>query len=220
MKTNILTRLAALGGILSVVMQMTGQMMIQTGGMEPSFNAGANEIISFFMNRHTDLAIAGSFLSLLSFIPFIFFLGVFWKLLKMKEDSPAWLSAITLGSGFLVIAVQTVSGAGWTILFNRMSQEALPDLVVYQFDFGNYLFAVSWVLMACMLIPSGLLILLKNALPKWIGILGLITALGLLISAANWFSPPGAIFIPVMLYWIWLITVSVYLFINAKKLIL
>ena len=212
--------MAALGGILSVVLQMTGQMMIQTGGQEPPFNAGTDEIITFFINRHTELANAGSFISLLSFIPFIFFLGVFWKKLKINEDSPAWLSAISLGSGFLIVAVQTVSGAGWTILFNRMSRDVLPELAAYQFDFGNYLFAVSWVLMAFMLISSGLLSLLKNAFPKWIGILGLITALGLLISSAYWFNPSGVIFVPVTLYWIWLISVSIYLFISAKKLML
>jgi hypothetical protein len=220
MKTSILTRVAALGGILSVVLQMTGQIMIQTGGQEPHFNAGSNEIVSFFMNRHADLAATGSFLSLLSFIPFIFFLGVFWKKLKRDEDSPGWLSAITLGSGLLVIVVQSVAGAGWTIMFNRINKEVLSDLATYQFDFGNYLFASSWVFIASMLISSGLLSLAKNALPKWIGIPGLIIALGLLIAAAFWFSPSGVIFVPVSLYWIWLISVSVYLFVIAKKIAL
>ena len=106
MQTKTLVKIAALGGILSVVLQMIGQMFIQVGGQEPAFNAELDEIVSFFMNRDPRMAVTGSFLSMLSFIPFIFFLGVLWKKLNATEEKFRWLSAITLGAGLLIVAVQ------------------------------------------------------------------------------------------------------------------
>ena len=217
MQTKTLVKIAALGGILSVVLQMIGQMFIQVGGQEPAFNAELDEIVSFFMNRDPRMAVTGSFLSVLSFIPFIFFLGVLWKKLNATEEKFRWLSAITLGAGLLIVAVQITGGAGWTTLFYRLDGQILPEMAGFQFDYGNFLFAASWVMMASMLLSAGILSIATGALPKWIGWFGLVTSLGLLIAAGYWFGPSGVIFVPVTLFWIWLICVSVVLFRWAGK---
>ena len=172
MQTKTLVKIAALGGILSVVLQMIGQMFIQVGGQEPAFNAELDEIVSFFMNRDPRMAVTGSFLSMLSFIPFIFFLGVLWKKLNATEEKFRWLSAITLGAGLLIVAVQITGGAGWTTLFYRLDGQILPEMAGFQFDYGNFLFAASWVMMASMLLSAGILSIATGALPKWIGWVG------------------------------------------------
>lgn len=213
MNPKLLARIGALGGILVVVLQMTGQMLIQVGGQEPAFNASSTEIVDFFGARDQALASWGSFISLLAFIPFLWFLGVLWKRLRQSEQSPGWLSAVTLGSGLLIIAFQAVGGAGWTIAFERMGESWTPELARFQFDLGNYLFGASWAMMASMLLTAGLLSIGQGALPKWTGWFGLVTAIFLLIATAYWFNgSPNLIFFPVMLYWVWLIIVSVVLF--------
>jgi hypothetical protein len=212
MEIKVLLKIAALGGILYVVLQMTGQMFIQVGGQEPAFNAGQEEIISFFMARNPGLARAGAFLSMLAFIPFIFFVGALWQRLKSGEGKSGWLSNITLGAGLLIVAVQLVSGAGWTIEFNRLNSPRIPELTRFQFDFGNYLFAASWIMMACMLLSTGILSIVTKALPTWTGWFGIVTSLGLIIATGCWYSASGIVFAPVTLFWLWLIVVSVILF--------
>ncbi len=212
MNLKSFARFGALGGIFLVVLQLVGQMLIQTGGQEPAFNAGSTEITDFFAARNQQLAPSGSYLSLIAMIPFLWFLGILWKRLRQSEQEPGWLSAVALVSGVLIVAVQSVSGAGWTIAFARMNGQISPEFARFQFDFGNYLFAVSWVMTASMLIAAGILSISRNALPKWTGWLGLLIALTLLIAAASWFSSSSLLFIPITLYWLWLIIVSVILF--------
>lgn len=214
MNSKQLLRIGAIGGILSVVFQMTGQMLIQIGGMEPPFNAGAAEIQEFFAGRDPQLAPMGGFISLLGFIPFLWFLGVLWRRLRQSEPGPGWLSVIVLGSGLMIVAVQLVSGTGWAIAFMRLGETTTPELARFQFDFGNFLFAISWVMMASLLLAAGVLSIAKRALPKWIGWFGMVVALALCIATANWFSGSDLLFIPVTGYWIWLIIVSVVLLRN------
>jgi NAD/NADP transhydrogenase beta subunit len=217
MNLKSFARFGALGGIFLVVLQLTGQMLIQVGGQEPAFNAGATEIVNFFAARDQQLASWGAYISLIALIPFLWFLGILWKRLRQYEQQPEWLSMIALVSGILIVAVQVVSGAGWTIAFARMEEQISPEFARFQFDFGNYLFAVSWVMTASMLIAAGILSISRNALPKWTGWLSLLTAATLLIAAAFWYSSSMLIFVPITLYWLWLIIVSVILFKNKEQ---
>ena len=54
---------------------MVGQSLIQVGGPEPSFAAPAHEIVAFFEDRDSVLFNIGSYLSTLSLLPLLGFLG-------------------------------------------------------------------------------------------------------------------------------------------------
>jgi len=93
---------AAGGGIAFVVLQLLGQALIQIGGAEPPFTASADEILAFFNNRDPVLAPIGGFLSILSIIAFIFFLGALWAALsRVKKDRPGcpWWQLAPASSG-------------------------------------------------------------------------------------------------------------------------
>jgi len=212
MNLKSFARFGALGGILLVALQLVGQMLIQVGGQEPAFNAGTAEAVNFFAARDQQLVSWGAYISLIALLPFLWFLGILWKRLRQFEQEPGWLSMVALLSGILIVAVQVVSGAGWTIAVARMNEPISPELALFQFDFGNYLFAVSWVMIASMLFAAGILSIRRDALPRWTGWFGLVTAISLLIAAAFWFSSSTLIFIPVTLSWIWLIIVSIILY--------
>ena len=47
MEIKVLLKIAALGGILFVVLQMTGQMFIQVGGQEPEIGVPVPSIVVF-----------------------------------------------------------------------------------------------------------------------------------------------------------------------------
>ncbi len=203
-------QLGAAGGILFVVLQLAGQALIQIGGSEPAFSAPADEILAFFMNRDLDLAQAGGFLSTLSLITFFWFLGAFWAALRAREGEPGWLSLIAFGSGLAGLAT-VLNGGGWELALFRLEEGLDAETARLLFDQGNLTFANFWVALASMLLPAAVVIIKRGALSRWLGWYGLVLAVILLAARAFWAGPPGLIFIPYMLFWIWLIAASVAL---------
>lgn len=207
-------QIAASGGLLFVVLQLVAQGLIQIGGSEPSFNAPAGEIVSFFENREQLLFNSGGFLSAISMLLFIWFLGALWARLRRYEEAPAWMSLVAIGSALAGVAV-SMANNGWGLAVFRIEEGLDPQLARYLFDEGNFGFATLWVFLAGFLFTVGIVTLRDGALPRWLGWLGLLTAVALLISRAFWDSPSGAIFVPYMLFYLWLIAASIVLIRSA-----
>ena len=203
-------QIGAASGIAFVLLQLISQALIQIGGSEPAFTASAQEIVSFFENRDLSLAPIGSFLSSLSIVALLFFLGALWAALSRKEESPSWMSNIAFGSG-LVGAAVTLGGGGWVLAFMRIEEGLDPASARLLFDQGNFAFAQFWVPLAVMVLATGIVSLRDGALPGWFGWFSLFTSLALLISRAFWTSPAGLAFIGYMLFWLWLIIASILL---------
>ena len=210
-------QIGAAGGIAFVVLQVVGQVLIQVGGTEPAFNAAAPETLEFFETRSPRLFEVGGYLSALSAIALLWFLGSLWSTLRTAEGEPGWLSTVALGSGLVVVAVSAIAGSGWALAVFRIGEGLDPQLARFQFDFGNFGFATIWVMLASFLLASSAVALRTAALPRWIGWMGLVIAILLLIARAFWAAPSGAIFLPYLLFWIWLIATSVILIRQARR---
>ena len=211
MSNSTWKRIGAAGGIGFVVLQLTSQSLIQIGGAEPAFNAPAQEILEFFMNRNSGLFALGGYLSILSIIAFLWFLGSLWSTLRSAEGDPAWLSTVALGSGLLVAAVIPSSGMGWPLAVFRIDEGLDPQLARLHFDVGNFAFANLWVTLASFLLATGLVTIRSRALPLWIGWLGVVVAILLLVARAFWAFPSVIVFLPYTVFWIWLISTSIVL---------
>ena len=208
-------QIAAAGGIGFVVLQLTSQALTQIGGAEPAFTASAEEILDFFNNRDPSLAPIGGFLSSLSVIALLFFLGALWASLSRYEESPSWFSHIAFGSGLVATAV-TLGGGGWALAIFRMEDGLDPATARLLFDQGNFAFAQLWVPLAVMLLATGIVALRDGAFSKWFGWYSLIVSLALLVSRAFWAAAGGAAFMGYVLFWLWLIIASILLIRRAK----
>lgn len=203
-------RIGASGGIIFVVLQMAAQAMIQAGAPEPSFSAPAEEILAFYQAKILTLIPIADFLSAVSGIALLWFVGSLWSELRHAEGSPPFLATLAGASGVLAIAV-VASGGGWMLALFRIEEGLDPQLARYLFDQGNYTFATLWVFVASMLLAAGIAGLQYRALPRWLAWLGLADAVGLLIVRAIWASESGVVFLPYVLFWVWLIAASVVL---------
>jgi hypothetical protein len=119
-------QIGAAGGIAFVVLQGAAQSLIQIGGAEPSFNAPAQEVATFFENRNPQLFGVGSIMSALSAVAFLWFLGVLWATLRRHEGEPAWMSLVAFGSGLVGVAVSLTAGGGWELAMLRIDQGLAP----------------------------------------------------------------------------------------------
>jgi hypothetical protein len=201
-----LARVAGAGGLAFVLLQLGSQGLIQVGGVEPSFDAPAEDIVRFFEARHRALFEVGSYLSLLSFVAWIWFLGALFARLSLAERRPAWLSLVAFGSGLMFVAALSAS---WYLAVFRVDDGLDPQLARLFFDMGNLGFANSWVPLGSMLLAAGAVVLRTHALPRWLGWLALGTAPLLLAARAVWTSQIA--FAPYVLFWVWVVAVSVVL---------
>lgn len=201
-------QIGAAGGIAFVILQLVSQSLIQAGGSEPAFDAPAAEIEAFFMNRNIQLALTGGFLSVLSTIAFIWFLGALWARLRRSEGEPGWLSLVAFASGLAGMAAILGSG-GWELALLRLGDGLEAETFRLLFDLGNFAFAAYWVALASMLLAAGVVTIRDGAFPRWLGWSGLLVALALLAVRAVWFTASGVKFLPYVLFWVWLIAASI-----------
>jgi hypothetical protein len=209
-----LKKYGAIAAIAFPVMQMVSQGLIQVGGVEPSFSAPASEIVSFFDARNPTLFAIGGYISLLSLVAFLWFLGALWDELRAAEGGSGWLSVIAVASG--VVAVATIaSPGGWPLAVFRVGEGLDPQLARLLFDQGNMNFANYWVALGSMLLAVGLVARQSHRFPAWMGWGSLVVGLGLLAARAVWTS--AIAFTPYILFWLWLILFGVMLLRRSRN---
>jgi hypothetical protein len=201
-----LKKYGAIAAIAYPVLQMVAQGFIQVGGMEPSFAAPAEEIVTFFQNRDPALVEIGGYLSLLSLVAFLWFLGALWDELRTAEGGSGWLSVIAVGSG-LVTAATLLGSNGWPLAVFRIEEGLDPQLARFLFDEGNIAFANIWVSLGSMVLVVGFIAASTDRFPKWIGWGSVILALGLFL--ARLVSTTSIAFAPYVLFWVWMIVLGV-----------
>ncbi len=208
-------QIGASGGILFVVLQLIAQGMLQAGQAEPAFSAPAEDIVSYFASKSSLLSEASAFVMALSLIAFVWFLGALWATLREAEGDPAWLSLTAVISGVMAIATVYAS-PGWHLALFRIRDGLDPQIARLLFDSGNLGFANMWVLLASLLLASAAITLRTGALARWTAWAGIVIAVGLLAARAFWASS-GIVFMPYVLFWVWLVAVSIGLMRKAAR---
>lgn len=210
MKSSASLKIGALGGIFHFLLQAISQALFQQGGMEPRFNADLQEILNFFLQKDPLLFEIGSYLFALSFIFFLWFLVVLWRRIREFESEHNWLATLMLGAGIISIAISMSTGAAWYLAVFRQSQLD-GGLAVFLFDLGNFGYVSMWVFLGVMLIAFGALVRRTGVFKSWIAWYSIIVGILLIIGRAFWTDPSGTVFVPFLLYWIWLIISGVAL---------
>jgi len=208
-------QLGASGGLIFVVMQNISQGLIQVGGVEPPFNAPSASIAAFFASRDPRLYGIGDYISALSVVALLWFLGSLWSALRRAGEDSAWLAMVAVLSGLLA-AVSLVTGGGWTLARARIDSGLSPEMATYLFDQGNFSFATIWVSLGSMLLAVGVLNAIDRVFPVWLGWSGVVIGAGLIIARAFW-ATSQLTFVPYLLFWVWMIAISIILMRRAGR---
>ncbi|HCT77924.1 MAG TPA: hypothetical protein DGG94_16485 [Micromonosporaceae bacterium] len=208
MQSPMSLRTTAVAGLATIVLLFGGQAFIQVGGGEPAFDAPATEIANFFAKRDQDLFAIGSYLSVLSIVTMLWFVGGLFVLLR--DD---WRAGIALVSGALFSAAAVA--ASWELAVFRVSEGVDPQLARFAFDMGNLSFASGWVALGSFAIATGWALLSSQSLPRWLGWWAIAAGVCLVAARAVWTTPFW--FLGYSLFWIWVIVLCVYLFRLANR---
>lgn len=201
-----LKKFGAVAAIAFPILQMVAQGLIQVGGAEPPFSAPAAEIVTFFQNRNPTLFAVGDYISILSLVAFLWFLGVLWDELRTVESGSGWLSLIAVGSGLVTASALSGSG-GWPLAVFRIGEGLDPQIARLLFDQGNLNFANIWVSLGSMVLAVGLVVRGSDRFPKWLGWGSILLAIALLLARAVWTS--SIAFAPYVLFWVWMIALGI-----------
>ena len=198
---------SGIAGLAGLVLVMVSQAFAQAGAGEPAFDAPAAEIQRFFEAKDETMLAVGSYLGLIAVLVLLwFFVGV-GVVLRAAELEPAWRSTVAVASGLIFVVL--VMSPGWDLAGVRVDEGVDPQIAQLAFDSGNLGFANSWLALAGFLVAAGWIMAGTTSLPRWLGWLAIVTAIGFLLGRAFWTT--SIWLIPYALFWIWTVVVSVQL---------
>jgi hypothetical protein len=175
-------RLAALAGIIAVVL-WTVSVVITEGTNLPD-DDDPDGILRWFQTDSNGI-LAASFLFMLGSVFFVIFVGALRARLVAFEGHGAFLTAIAfaggLGVGFFTLLVPGPNFAG-ALAEDELAPQAAQALVVVDDAF----FVAAELSAALLLVAAAFVILRYGALPRWLGWVGLLFALWLLIPPIGW----------------------------------
>lgn len=175
-------RLAALAGIVGVVLWIVSVVISE--GTDLPDDDDPSGILAWFQGESSAI-LAASFLFMLGSIFFLIFVGALRARLVAFEGGGAFLTAITfgagLGVGFFTLLIPGPNLAG-ALAEDELTPEAAQALVIVDDAF----FVAAELSAALMLAAAAFGILRYGALPKWLGWVGLLIALVLLIPPVGW----------------------------------
>jgi hypothetical protein len=158
----------------------------------------------------------GILLELLGFAFFLFFVGTLWACLRDAEGAGGWLSATAFGAGLAEFAVKLGSGA--PLLATRANKGMDPEITRALIAMNDASFVLTFLPLAVMLLATAVVTIRWGALPRWLGWMAAVTALGLLAGlAAGVIDPyPGWAALPMLLYVLWIVAASIVLIRRAE----
>jgi len=121
---------------------------------------------------------AGILVELFGFAFFLFFLGSLWACLRNAEGAGGWLSATAFGAGVAEFAVKLGSGA--PLLATMANKGMDPEIARALIAINDASFLLTFLPLAVMLSATAVVAIRWGALPRWLGWMAAVTALGLL----------------------------------------
>jgi hypothetical protein len=196
----------ALAGIVFVVLTVVASLI---GGSPPKPSDSAAKIVKYFKDNQDALKI-GSYLSGVSLIPFLWFLGTLFGRLRRAEGGTGRVSGIALTGGVATLAIATVANGinAYSALHPEGSQGSFQ---ITRILFGNVEFGLV-VLVAA----TSVVVLRSKLFASWFGWAGGALAVASLVGAAVVSTESDAIstvgFIVFLVWAVWIVVLSVLLY--------
>ena len=179
-----MNRIGAVTGILFVVLVVVGLVVTDAPDSEPSDNSAA---IAAELENDRDQREVGGVIGLFGWLSFFWFLAYFRRHLQEAEGEGGWLTSVAYGGGLVAAAVVLVAmalGFATTAVSNYGSDtQVAKTLVVLGW---NSIVVIAPPLIA-LTAAASIIIVRYKALPRWIGWIGILPTVSLLMP---WIGAP------------------------------
>lgn len=201
----------ALAGIVFVVLNIIGSVLM---GTPPASDDSDAKILEWFVDKESGIK-TSAFLGALSVIFMFWFLGTLWRHMAKAEGGNTRVAVVS-AAGLIA------SGALW------MAASAIQAAVALRIDTdgggaGPFMYVLSGVFMsaagafvAAHLLAANLLALRTKWLPSWHAGIGLLAAVGFVISSAGMMTDSGGIMaigmISFLVWAVWIILTGLQMY--------
>jgi hypothetical protein len=194
---------APLSGLVFIVLFIIGILLFAT----PDSDNPADRILSFYDDKgHRTQNIVSGYLLTLAGVFFYWFLASLRVTLSRIEGVPARLTSIVYGSGLVFIAMLMSAAVCFSFVSGEITfadTAVSPELARVLPDMGwGFLLLGGAFSAIAMIDAASVLIVRTGVFPRWVGWLGFVVALGLLVSF---------LVFPIALLLIWIGVVSLAL---------
>jgi hypothetical protein len=201
-------RFASLAGVGFVVLYFAGFGLI--GEVRGTSTPSAAEIGDLY-SADPSRTMAGAYLSLLSLVFLLVFVGSLRSTLRMAEGASSRLAATASSGGVAVVAVLAV---GFAVIVGAAmradSVEGLnPDVGLVFYDIYQATLMASAVGFAVLIGSTAVVAFRTKKIPGWLAWTSAVISIGLI-------TPIGFFFVFVALLWV--LIVSIWLYVNARTL--
>jgi hypothetical protein len=204
-------RWAALGGVAYVILFVIGVLLIYNG--TPDSGSAPGKIIAYYSDSgHRDRINIGWVLAGLGYFFFLWFLSALRQSIRRLEAEDGFLTGLATMGGVvyatLSLAALAVETGIRTMSDDTYQHQVFPAIIHAGDDAAWVLHASGGVGLGAMIIAASLAALRARAVPTWAGWLGIVVGilgLGLVI------------FFPWFLVAIWILVVSIGLFVRAGR---
>lgn len=203
-------RIGALSGIVGMVLNTVGFMLIGAGGGAPRPGASAEAIAKIVAEPVGTQVLVGRYVGMLGALLLVVFAARLYGSLRRAEGDPGWLSAASFGSALVFFAGADGAGASLYALSLGAGQgldvqgaTALVNLNVAFFA-GARAFGALWLLMTAVVIVR------RAELPVWLGWASAVIGVVMLVGLA---APPTVAIsqLPFLFFILWIFATSVAL---------
>ena len=206
-----LVRWAALGGVAYVVLFVVGVILFF--GNQPDTSSAPAKIIAFYSDSgHRDRINIGWVVAGLGVFAFLWFVAALRQTVLRLEGDDGFLATLTTIGGVvyasLSLAALAVKAGIKTMSDVTYQHQVYPELIHAADDAGWVLHASGGAGAAAMIIAASLAGLRARAVPAWAGWLGVVAgilSLGLIV------------FFPWFVFAIWVLVVSIGMFVRAGR---
>jgi len=209
-------RYGALGGILFIIVTLVGAFL---PGSPPMTSDSVREMAKFVVDKGDEIRIAG-YLGAVAVIPFFWFLGSLWRLLRRGEGGSPFLAVMAALGGAFASVVGALGGIVLAVLpLTRSSLTAgsLRTLYILATDIAfTALFGI-----ATLTLSASVVFIRSHVMPAWLGYLGILTGIVALIGAGATVSTNDTLFtfgfIGFLLATLWLLILSIFMLRGSQE---
>jgi hypothetical protein len=175
-------RLAALAGIVAVILWIVGVLVMETLGTAD--RETAEEALAYFQDEENGILAAG-FIFQLGALFFLVFLSALRSRLWGVEGGSGMLSTLAFASG-VAVAIFLIALPGGDMSGALGSEDLGPEAAQALTSLDELFFIGAELSAAVLLFATGLLAVHRRALPVWLGWASFVIALWLLIPPIGW----------------------------------
>ena len=165
-------RIAALSGIVFVVLILV-HAVLQGGA--PTLEDPPEDVVRYLVDKDAEIKV-GAYLQGLAMVAYLWFLGSLWRALRAAEGGPGRLSVVAAAASTILVALVGVHIAILTGLSLRADAGLNPGVVSSLYLIAFVILGLSAFAAATLTGAVGVLVLRTGTLPRWLGVLSLVSA--------------------------------------------